>query len=321
MLLLILDTDTAKQGVLDGITLCINVIIPALFPFFVVTGYMNTAILGMKIPGTQGILKFLRLPKGSESLLLLGLVGGYPVGAGLIADAYRHKQIDLRTARIMLGYCSNAGPAFIFGITSLLFSSPWIALVLWIIHILSALITGLILPRPSNSILKTHTSNSISIVSALKNSIVTCATVCGWIIIFKMILQYSNHYLGYSNTLFSIVLQGMMELSNGCLLLSEISAEYARFILCAGFLAFGGICVLMQTASAVESTGLGLYIPGKIVQTCISILLSMYFGSIIYSERYSLRISLPITAVSSMLIFLAKYCAEKSCGNLQAFHV
>ena len=321
MLLLIVDTETAKRGVADGISLCMNVIIPSLFPFFLVSSYLSTALLGIKLNGLRKILKPLQIPNGCESLVLLGFLGGYPVGAQLIAEAYCHKRINRRTARIMLGYCNNAGPAFIFGIAAILLSTPWAAITLWIIHILSALITAFLLPRPSENFGGLPSQKKLSLVTALKNSIVICAAVCGWIIIFKVIIQYLDRYLGQSSTIFSMIIRGILELSNGCLTLSNITFEPLRFLLCTVFLALGGVCVLMQTASATNAIGLGLYIPGKLIQACISLMLGLLFFRFLYAEWFPLRILLFILPISFLLIMLSKRHAEKSCGNPEIFHV
>lgn len=317
MLLLILDTQTAAAGAAEGIDLCIKVIIPSLFPFFIVTTYLNASLLGMRIPGLRTLGRLLHVPSGGESLLLLGLIGGYPVGAQLVADAYRQSQLKKRTGQILLGYCSNAGPAFIFGVAGTLFSSFWTPLFLWLIHLLSAVATGLLLPQPAYTTMSWDTDRNISIVQALQKSISICASVCGWVVVFKIIMAYLAHFAaGFLESSHMVLLTGILELSNGCLKLAEINSEAVRFVLCAVFLAFGGICVLLQTLSVTETLGIGLYIPGKLIQTCISLLAALGFQYILFPSG-----SLPFcSAVCTILLGTAalagfKILAEKSCGN------
>ena len=76
LLLLILDTKTAKSSTYEGIELCLRVIIPSLFPFFFITSYLNTALLGISVPGLNRIMKWVHFPSGGDSLLVLGLIGG-----------------------------------------------------------------------------------------------------------------------------------------------------------------------------------------------------------------------------------------------------
>ena len=55
MFLLIMNTKTAISGASAGIELCLKVLIPSLFPFFVVSTYLNASMLGLPIPGLRMI--------------------------------------------------------------------------------------------------------------------------------------------------------------------------------------------------------------------------------------------------------------------------
>ena len=315
--LLIVDTETAVKGAVEGINLCLNVLIPSLFPFFIVTAYMNASLTGLSIPGFHTISKLLSIPDGGDSLFILGLLGGYPVGAQLIADAYRNRQLSKRTGHILLGYCSNAGPAFIFGVTSRLFSSKWIAVLLWLTHIFSSVAVGLLLPRPEKATIKLLNSTSPTLVATLRKSISICSSVCGWVIVFKILLSYINLWLlNSADELEMICLSGLLELSNGCILLSGIPNEAMRFILCTAFLSFGGICVMLQTASVTDGLGLGLYVPGKIMQTSVSMMVGILLSVVLFpeSERMHLWSALLLLICAASALVSRRY-AEKRCGN------
>lgn len=323
MILLIFDTTIAYIGAKEGISVCIEVIIPSLFPFIVASNYLCTSLFGARIPGLERIGILFQLPKGSESLLVLGLLGGYPVGAQLIGDSYKRGSIDKRTACILLGYCNNAGPSFIFGVISSVFSSPSISFILWVIHIFSALVTGYLLPRPEISMASMEKKCTGSMVQALQKSIRAMASICGWVIIFKVILSYISPFLeGKVSQLCLIMLSGFLELSNGCMQLSNIGSESVRFILCTVFLSFGGICVLLQTASVTENLGLGLYIPGKMIQTGISVLLSLIVSPFLFPHAVHASLGFFLISFLSMTtIWLSrKYCKNR-CRNIENHHV
>lgn len=314
LLVLILDSKTAIAGAANGLELCLRVIIPSLFPFFIVVNILNSALLGLHIPGLRAICHILRFPEGGESLLLLGLIGGYPVGAQLVADNWKSGQLSHRTAQILLGYCNNAGPAFIFGVTAALFSSVTIPLVLWLLHIFSALMTGFLLPRPANERIHIANTPAVSLVSTLNKTVYTCASICGWVILFKVLLSYLNKLLSGIVTQAALVhICGILELSNALLSLTAISSESERFILCAAFLSFGGLCVLMQTTSVTGPLGLGCYIPGKLMQTSVTILAASILVYFLYPQ--SAAINLPRTVLCIVILFFARKYAEKSCGN------
>lgn len=304
--LLILDTDTAVQGAGDGVDLCINVIIPSLFPFFIITTYLNGSLMGQNIFGLRPLASRLNIPIGGDSLLLLGLIGGYPVGAQLVAQAQSNHQISSRTGRILLGYCSNAGPAFIFGVAGMLFPSKTASFILWGIHIAAALITGYLLPRPETETISWNVKTDVSIVNALSRSIRICATTCGWIIVFKVLLAYLDAWVPCApGNIPMILLSGFLELSNGCLKLAELASESVRFVLCSVFLSFGGFCVMLQTASVAEEAGLGLYIPGKILQTSISAAISCLLSGLLFPNDRISAFTTGILCLQCVLIILA----------------
>lgn len=318
MIILVAKPSTAIQGAAEGIDICIKAVIPALFPFFIVTTYLNTSLLGHSIPLLLPVRKILKTPTGGDSLLLLGLIGGYPVGAQLIAQAYQNKQISSRTSKLLLGYCNNAGPAFIFGITGSLFSSVYIPIILWALQIFSALITGYLLPRPKIENMHLGYTQKINITAVLKKSLNICGVVCGWIILFKTVMSYLNLLLMnlLGNTA-KVILAGFIELSNGCLQLAELPSMSLRFILCSAFLAFGGLCVIFQTVSAAESIGLGLYIHGKILQTSISTITGIFLTYILFpNDRIMASTAGGVIILCAVIILITKGAAKKYGNSL-----
>ena len=315
-LLLIIGSNTAAKGAAEGITQCVQVIIPSLFPFFFVSCWFNSKLLGAPLPFLNLLGRLLSLPKGSESVLLMGLLGGYPVGAKTITDAYDSNTISRNTAHILLGYCNNAGPAFIFGICHILFSSVWIPWIIWSIQILSAIITGLLLPKPADSNPSSNYHNDITLISALHKSISITAIVCGWIILFKAIL-YSLSQIVFLQPILPF-LSGFLELSNGSVMLANTFSMSLRFFLFSTFLCAGGFCVYLQTASAVATLGTGLYLSGKIIQTATCMLINLPVTYLLFHEQpLPVSILLPLACICFGVILLLTVKCRKTCGNYE----
>ena len=116
--------------------------IVSLFPFFVISNYLCSTILGRHIPGIEILGKRLALPSWCISSIAVGFLGGYPVGATCIQNAHRTGALSKDQADRMLAFCNNAGPAFIFGIGASILPEVWICVLVWFIQILSAIITG-----------------------------------------------------------------------------------------------------------------------------------------------------------------------------------
>lgn len=276
ILLLILDAKTALSGAAEGINICLRVIIPSLFPFFILSVLLTDCLFGMTWKIFSPLCRILRIPRGAESLLFIGVLGGYPVGAQTICQAWESGMLTGKDAHRMLGFCNNAGPAFLFGLVATQFTGSWIPWVLWGIHVLSAFITGILLPGSEPKDATLRSSNPISIPQAMERSLKIMGSVCGWIILFRIIQAFLERwFLWIFPSAASVAVKLLLELANGCLSLNAVQNDSLRFLLCSCGLALGGICVTMQTVSVTTSLGLGMYLPGKLLQTVISFVLSL----------------------------------------------
>lgn len=323
MLLLIIDSKTALRGALDGITMCLQTVIPALFPFFILSILLSTSLLGIHLPMLKLVNRICRCPEGSEGLFLTGILGGYPTGAQAVDLAFERGSVAKADAIRMLGFCSNAGPAFLFGIVAVKFDSPMVAAILWIIHIFSAMATGFLLPGTCTGTRVQLCHQSMSISDAVDRSVKIMARVCGWIILFRIIIAFLEHwFLWLLPTTLQIIISGLLELTNGCCRLHEIESDVLRMIVASILLNLGGLCVAMQTASVTHHVGLGMYFPGKILQSLISIIITALLGTIIYGlekQHLALLLSACILGIGMMLILLKK--RENRCSIPTAIRV
>ncbi len=286
MLLLILDARTALSGAVDAVELCIRSVIPSLFPFFVLSGIMTGALSGVHIPFLRPIGHLCGIPEGAENLLLTGLLGGYPAGAQAVGDCWRQGHLTADDARRMIGFCSNAGPSFIFGMVAGRFEDAKTAWALWAVQLLSCLITGIVLPGKSDGKGSAVAKNKINLSKVLSGSLQAIAAVCGWVILFRVILSVLHRWILWLLPLeLQAVFAGALELTNGCFLLPQIDDEALRFITASGMLSFGGLCVAMQTASVTGSLGFGAYIPGKCIQAVTAVALAAMVSPILFGSK------------------------------------
>lgn len=307
MLVMILDTRTAIMSAREGITLCVRTVVPSLFPFFVLSGVINSCLLGQSFRLIQPLGRLCKIPKGAESLLILGFLAGYPIGAQLITGAYQERSLTQKSAKRMLGFCNNAGPAFIFGMLSPLFTSGKTVWFLWSIHILSALITGWILPTAEEATAQISPKAGITFPESLQRATKATAGVCGWVILFRIILGFCNRwFMWLFPTTIQVLVSGLLELANGCVLLQNVPAEGMRFLLAGAMLSFGGLCVGMQTMSATQGLGTGWYFPGKVLQTTLTVLFSYLLQPVLFTRTEAVVLPLPafIGFVFFLLVFM-----------------
>lgn len=299
MLLLIFDSKTALDGARNGLEMCFYTIIPSLLPFFFLSILLTGSLWGIKSNIFRPLGALLRIPPGSEQLVLIGLLGGYPVGAQCVSQAYENGQISSRDAERMMVFCNNCGPAFLFGILSGFFEEIWILWVIWVVHVVSALLVGVTLPGNAVSYAAVKGQNT-SASQALRRSVTVMATVCGWVILFRMLVAFLDRWIGFlvPDTV-KPGLWGLLELANGCFSLGLVTDVGLRFILCSAMLGFGGLCVALQTFGVVSnSLSKRLYFPGKCLHGIYSAMLAGVISMILFDGNY-----LPLTIfVSASLI-------------------
>ena len=115
--LVIFPQQSVKAGG-DGVKLCLNVIIPSLFPFFVISSLVIelgiAAKLGRFIEPIMS--KLFRVNGACSAAFVLGFIGGYPVGAITAITLFVNLQCSKLVGDWLLSFCNNSGAAFILGV-------------------------------------------------------------------------------------------------------------------------------------------------------------------------------------------------------------
>lgn len=264
MVILILDSKTAVKGAAEGIEICLNLVIPSLFPFIFLSNILTSSL------------------NRSGSLFIIGMLGGYPSGAQTLRTAYNLGNLPKGSAQKMLGYCNLAGPAFIFGMLSSLFTKAYIPWILWGIHIAANLIPCCIF-HDTKSANKLYANKNIPSASEmLLQSVRSISLICGWVFLFRILLCILEaRLLNRFPLIYGAILSGLLEMTNGCCKLYAFS-ESTRFVLCSCFLGFGGVCVLLQTSSIVKELGIKYYVKGKFIHGVLSTILAFLLAPIIF---------------------------------------
>ena len=301
MLVIILDSKTAVAGVRAGLELCLQTLIPSLFPFFVLSALVTGSLTGISITPMRWLCRICRMPLGSESLLIVGILGGYPVGAGNIAAMYHNGNLSLKDAQRLAVFCNNAGPSFLFGILGAIFPHMGWVWALWCIQITASILTGMCLSGGTTCEIVRSNSKSVSIPDAVSRAVRSMALVCGWIILFRLILTFLNRwFLWLLTDAVRVLMTGILELSNGCLDLSDVTHVEYRFVLAGIMLSLGGISVWMQTQAVFPAMSLPYYIKGRILHTAFCLILSL--PVILFSEETQRINSLLLVFVSLSVI-------------------
>ncbi len=273
MALLLLFSTEAAGAVQQGLQLCAGSVIPSLFPFLVLSSLFFAVSGGLSDNFLQrAAAGFLGCSSTGVGVFFLSLLGGYPVGARLIAQLYRVNQISREEATYLLHFCNNAGPAFLLGFVGLgQFASLRVGVSLYLIHAAVAAVLALLF-RPRTAIFSAKTaplpvSRPVceSFVSAIGEAGGTMVQICAFVTFFYTVLQLFSSLTG----LFHPILLGLVEITGG---LAHLSADRSGFVIACGLAGWGGLSVHCQTAAVLSGTGLPMrgYLQSKLLHGVFS---------------------------------------------------
>lgn len=253
MAALILDSRCAADAAGEALTLCGRVLIPSLFPLFVVSGMLVSGLKGMRLPFLSGILG---MPEGSEGLFLIGCTGGFPIGAACIAQAAAEGTLSRRDAERMLGLCSFCGPAFLFGVLPRLLPMQQV-IAIFVLQLETGILLAAFWPGGSGGTTKSS-CQAISLSEAVRRAVNSMLSVCAWVILAAVAAGFLRRWLFPlipEGT--ALLLTGLLELTNGIFALPTSDPSLA-FLLSAVFVCFGGVSVLLQIGGLASPAGLSM---------------------------------------------------------------
>ena len=280
LVLFLAEAGFVRAAAAEALSLCARSVIPALFPFLVVSSLLLSLGLGELLsPMLAGLMEPLfRVDGVGSSALLLGLVGGYPIGAKTAADLYRGGRLSRPEAERLLAFCNNSNPVFLISVLGVgVFGSVRAGVWLWLIHLLSALLTGLLFRNHGGPARRqaggTAAFQAVSLpaafVAAVRESLSGMLSVCAFVTFFYVLARPLSSLGGWLGP----VLVGLTELFS---LTPLLRPDRFGFILASAMAGWGGLSVLCQTAAVLEGSGLRLQscAAGKAVQGLLAGLLA-----------------------------------------------
>ena len=268
----------SAAAVAQGLRLCAETVVPALFPFLVLSSLLvELGGLAFLAPPLQRLLgRLFGCSATGTGVFLLSLAGGYPMGPRLIAQLYTTGQLSRSEAEHLLRFCNNAGPAFILGLVGLgRFGSLRMGLALWIIHMISAGLVALLLrhrhPFSAPELPPLQTPFSQALVSAIGGAGSTTVQLCAFVTFFCTLLQLAADHIGMTHPL----ALGFVELTQGIL---ALPATPTGFVMASALLGWGGLSVHCQSAAVLAGTDISLcrYLSGKLLHVILSSLFAIF---------------------------------------------
>ena len=282
------DAGRVRESASDALRLCAASVIPALFPFLVVTGLLMSLGFGAQASPILAPLMtgLYRLPGAAGSALLLGFLGGYPVGARTAAELYRRGQLTKDETERLLTFCNNANPAFLMSVLGAgVFHSARTGIALLLIHVLSAFLTGLVFRHASDTPPTRREPPPLSdaqpaffpaFVDAVGNAALAILKVCAFVVFFYVLAQPLKAW----DSPAAAPLVGALELFS---LTPMLTPDSYGFILASVCAAWGGLSALGQTAAVLDAAGLSVRpcARGKAVQSVFAGILAALASAVL----------------------------------------
>lgn len=260
-------------GAKNGLKVAVYSVMPSLFPFMIMAKYIIFSGLIFKVGKHFKLMpKLFKLTPNECCAMCISTLSGYPSGSVMISDMVKNGQISGSRAEYIMPYISNCSPLFIIGAvgTSMLLNRKC-GYILYIIHIVSSLIYAFISRQnippetKNNPICRNMPHNPF--ISAVKDSISAMLSIIAYIIFFSVISEFITAFIKLKSDLIISLITSAVEISGGCLMLSNIPVAPAfKLALISFILGFSGICVILQTADVLSEnkTSVIPYIKGRL---------------------------------------------------------
>lgn len=243
-----------SQGVLKGISFCVTILVPSLFVFMIIASFISNSVVSGIIskPFCRITEKALGLPKESASVIILSLIGGYPIGARCVESLFESNGLTEAQAKKLSLIAVSSGPGFVINfVGSALLNSKEAGLILFVSQIVGfftvAFLVGRFIKTDSKSVVIKQ-QNKGSFVNAVEKGCKATIDMCAMVIAFSVITAVINEVLKYYPMLCDL-LTGILEVTTACNLFSLKYPLYVTSLV----IGFGGVCVHAQIFSALNN--------------------------------------------------------------------
>ena len=235
----------------DGLTVWAHNVLPALFPFALLSTIYTKTLKTGKFSLTN-LLWGVRC----DRLFLCSFLCGYPVGARQISQL----DIDKNTALKLCSFCSTPGPIFVIATVGTAIKSSTATVIICISQAVGMILNGLAYNRKrhNNLCLKNTSNDAENFGTLLTNSLLAVITVGGLIALFFMFSEMIQTLLPTSISTHPAILFciGLLEMTSGILKICQTGNTFLSTVCASALLSFGGICVALQCFAFLSNKGI-----------------------------------------------------------------
>ena len=282
---------------LEGISLWLTLILPAMFPYFFITALLSSLSITSKIANKFSPLtkRLFNVSGGCGYAFFMSLIAGYPIGAKIIGDLYEKGAINQSEAIRASTFCSTSSPMFLVNsVGAIMFKKTSFGLILLISSTLSAIIIGIIFShynkddKPNNLTYVSNQKLDNILYESAYSSVISVLVVGAIITVFYILssLLFRFNILSPIISLFSIILGdfdkakalafGLIESTSGLKILSTCTSNTLTMPLSALICGFGGLSVIMQSVAYLKKAKIKTapFVKAKLLSAVINFIIT-----------------------------------------------
>ena len=313
--------DTVKRS----LSLCYTTVIPAVFPFMIVSALLlHTGAHRLIGALLRRPMKILFGCSGSGSnAVALGYLCGFPIGAVSAATLYHNGEISKNELNRLLLFVNNPSAAFVIGGVGMgLFNSAQLGRLLYISVLIPSALVGIVsrffFPKDRSekqitTICEAKESDGLALAftRAIGESAANMLTVCACVVFFSIPVGIIAEVFGKTgiDPSLSALLSSFFEISGGCCASLTLSSPTQALMLCAFACSWSGLSVHLQIFSVLGKCDVSFkpYIISKLIQSLISPLLILLFSrgatEVAFSDTAHISAS-PTSQLVFLLLFI-----------------
>lgn len=278
-----------RNLVFDTVGFSLNIwitsLLPALFPFFIVSDILiNYDVIKYFPKVIRNSIKYLfNVSDNGLVIILLSMLSGFPSNARNIKNMYLDKKITKEEGEHLLYFTHFSNPMFILGTIPLILNSNKISKYILISHYLANIILGICL-RKYNRVNDSNNSNykedkhnfGLVLTTSIRKSLDSVLGILGTLTVFLIISTLLINFFNLDNTS-SLLVKSILELTSGLKELGSYNLlDKCLLIISSCILSFGGLSVHMQVINELVDTDISYknYFIGRILQVVLSLEIS-----------------------------------------------
>lgn len=287
LFLLLFNINIVLFSVKDASVLFFNKIFISIFPFIILNDiliYYNYPLFIKRSFIGKIISKVFNIDHNLTTIFILSILSSHPNNAIYVKNMLDKGLIDINEANKILAFTYFPSLSFVLATIGIgLYKDVKIGIFIFLTAVLNNILIGLFLKNKCSfsnkeEIIILQNDNFFEVLkSSILKSFNSLYLILGNLIIFTIILNIFKYYFN-GNEIFSSIICGILELTNGVISVSKLTSSISLKLFLTSFIInFGGLSILFQSFSILSDYDINIK---KIIT--IKLLFSLISSSILH---------------------------------------